>query len=38
MDRTGTPRDSRGKIFSNESVTLIIPDEEKPYRNRKRKR
>jgi hypothetical protein len=38
MDPAGKPRDSRGKIFSNESVTLIIPDEEKPYRNRKRKR
>jgi len=38
MDESGTPRDSRRKIFSGNSVTLIIPDEEKPYRNRKKKR
>lgn len=38
MDNTGTPRDSRGKVFSGESVTLITPDDPKPYRNRKRKK
>jgi hypothetical protein len=38
MDLAGRPRDSRGKVFSNESVTLLVPDEEKPYRNRKKKR
>lgn len=38
MDNTGTPRDSRGKIFSGESVTLLIHDEVKPYRNRKKKK
>lgn len=39
MDNTGTPRDSRGKIFSGETVTLLIPDDDvKPYRNRKKKK
>jgi len=39
MDNTGTPRDSRGKIFSGESITLLIPDDDvKPYRNRKKKK
>jgi hypothetical protein len=38
MDNTGTPRDSRGKIFSGESVTLLVNDEVRPYRNRKKKK
>jgi len=38
MDNTGVPRDSRGKIFSGESIILITNDDYKPYRNRKKKK
>jgi hypothetical protein len=37
MDRAGVPRDTFGKIFAGENVTLFT-DDVKPYRNRKKKR